>query len=195
MGTRPATRRRCCTASTLPLDRRDPPWPRLSRGCTMLMLSSTPSWCPPPPLMLLHCSTWLPTLVWPWESTSETTACTPSSSSTTCPSRPWPTDRCPCCSDVPQAVRLTPVTSSTSTLVCWREQPRCPMPWGVAPSLPSLSLRPRLVTYLPTSQPMSSPSLTDRSSWRLSSSTKVSDQQLMLVCLCPVSDLLPRPSL
>merc|ERR1712062_489136 len=40
---------------------------------------------------------WLPTLVSPWESTSGTTACTPSSSSTTCPSRPWPTDRCLCC--------------------------------------------------------------------------------------------------
>merc|ERR1719342_2004347 len=84
---------------------------------------------------------------------------------------------------------------STSTLVCWRELPRCPMPWVVAPLLPSLSLRPRLVTCLPTSQPMSSPSLTDRSSWRLSSSTKVSDQLSTLVCLCLVSVLLPRPSL
>merc|ERR1719312_490880 len=122
-------------------------------------------------------------------------ACTPSSSSTTCQSRPWPTDRCPCCLDVPQAVRLTPETFSTSTPVCWREQPRCPMPWVVAPLLPSLSLRPRLVTCLPISQPMSSLLLTDRSFWRLSSSTKVSDQLSTLVCLCLVSDLLPRPSL
>merc|ERR1719477_487291 len=42
--------------------------------------------------------------------------------------------------------------------------------------------------YIPTNV---IPLLTDRSSWRLSSSTKVSDQLSTLVCLCPVSVLLP----
>merc|ERR1712066_1124945 len=94
-----------------------------------------------------------------------------------------------------QAVRLTLETSSTFTLVYLRELLRCLMPWVVAHSLLSLLSRPRLVTCLPTSPPMSSPSLTDRSSWRLSSSTKVSDLLSMLVCLCLVSAQLPRPSL
>merc|ERR1711963_538796 len=60
--------------------------------------------------------------------------------------------------------------------------------------LPSPSLRPRLVTCLPTSPPMSSPSLTDRSSWRQSCSTKVSDPPLTSVCLSPEQDQLLRPS-
>merc|ERR1712128_369603 len=70
------------------------------------MLRSTPSWSLPLPLMLLLCSTLLLTPELPWESTSETTACTLSSSLTTCPSRLWPTDRCLSCSDVHQVVRL-----------------------------------------------------------------------------------------
>merc|ERR1712012_441279 len=86
-----------------------------------------------------------------------------------------PTGRCPCCSGVPQAVRLTPVTSSTSTPGCLSVPPRCPTPWEVAPSLPCPLLRPRLVTCLPTSPPMSFPSLTDRSFWRPSCSTRGSD--------------------
>merc|ERR1712183_1118092 len=72
--------------------------------------------------------------------------------------------------------------------------PRCPTPWEVAPSLPYPSLRPRLVTCPPTSPPMSFPSLTDRSSWRLSCSTRVSDLPSTSVSLCPVSAPLPRPS-
>merc|ERR1719222_51255 len=65
---------------------------------------------------------------------------------------------------------------------------------GGAPSLPYPSLRPRLVTCPPTSPPMSFPSLTDRSSWRLSCSTRVSDLPSTSVSLCPVSAPLPRPS-
>merc|ERR1711892_1243245 len=52
--------------------------------------------------------------------------------------------------------------------------------------LPPLSILRRLAVC--------SPSLTDRSSWRLSFSTKVSDPPLTSVSLCPVSDPLPRPS-
>merc|ERR1719309_1584249 len=130
----------------------------------------------------------------PWESTSVTTACTPSSSLTTCPSRPWPTVKCPCCCVVPPVVRPTPETSSTSTPGCSREPPRCPTPWEVDPLPPSPSLRPRLVMCPLTSPPTSFPSLTVRSSWRLSCSTKVSDPPSTSVCPCPGSAPLPRPS-
>nr|CAI5830874.1 unnamed protein product [Callosobruchus analis] len=41
-------------------------------------------------------------------------------------------DLCPCCCVVPQVVRPTPVTYSTFTPVCWREQLRCPMLTEVA---------------------------------------------------------------
>ncbi len=58
------------------------------------------------------------------ESISETTASTPSSSTTTSPSKPSPTDRCLCCSEDLQEEKPTPETSSTSTLVSSKEQPR-----------------------------------------------------------------------
>merc|ERR1711884_892816 len=67
-------------------------------------------------------------------------------------------------------------------------------PWVVDPLLLSPSLRPRPVTCPPTSPPTSSPSLTDRSSWRLSCSTKVSDLPSTSVCPCPGSAPLPRLS-
>merc|ERR1712128_177954 len=97
------------------------------------MLRSTPSWSLPLPLMLLLCSTLLLTPELLWENSSETTACTLSSSLTTCPSRLWPTDRCLSCSDVHQVVRLTPEMSSISTPVSLREQLRCPTPRVVDP--------------------------------------------------------------
>merc|ERR1711923_130168 len=52
-----------------------------------------------------------------------------------------------------------------------------------------------LHSRLLVSPPMSSLSLTDRSSWRLSCSTRVSVPPLTSVCLCPVSVPPPRPSL
>ena len=60
-------------------------------------LSGTPLSSLPPPLTPPLSSTWLLTPELPWENTSGTTACTPSSSSTICPSRPSPTGRCPFC--------------------------------------------------------------------------------------------------
>ena len=85
--TRELTRRRSCTASTSPSARRDPQWLSWWRGWLMLTPWSIPSWCLPLPLMLLPCSTWLPTPAAPWASTSETTESTPWSSMTICPSR------------------------------------------------------------------------------------------------------------
>ena len=55
------------------------------------------------------------TPVAPWPNVSATTASTPSSCTTTCPSRLWPIARCPCCSVVLRDVKPTPATSSTST--------------------------------------------------------------------------------
>merc|ERR1711872_19409 len=92
------------------------------------------------------------------------------------------------------AMGLTPVMSSTFTPGCLSVPPRCPTPWEVAPSPPCPSSRPRLVMCPPTFPPTSSPSLTARSSWRLSCSTRVSDLPSTSVFLCPVSAPLPRPS-
>ncbi len=80
-------RKRSCTASTWPSVRRDPPWPSWWRGWQTPMLWSTPSWCLPPRLTPLPCSTWLHTPAAPWASTSETMANTPSSSTTIFPNR------------------------------------------------------------------------------------------------------------
>merc|ERR1719474_694566 len=91
-------------------------------------------------------------------------------------------------------LRRPPVTSSTFTPGCLSVPPRCPTPWEVALSLPCPSSRPRLVMCPPTFPPTSSPSLTDRSSWRLSCSTRVSDPPSTSVSLCPVSAPLPRLS-
>ena len=54
----------------------------------------------------------------PWASTSATTACTPSSSTTTCPSRPSPIARCRCCCAARRAVKPTRATSSICIPVC-----------------------------------------------------------------------------
>merc|ERR1712107_338526 len=94
----------------------------------------------------------------------------------------------------PPGRRLTPVMSSTFTPGCLSVPPRCPTPWEVAPSPPCPSSRPRLVMCPPTFPPTSSPSLTARSSWRPSCSTRVSDLPSTSVSLCPVSAPLPRPS-
>merc|ERR1712110_332472 len=93
----PETLKRSCSASTLQLVRRDLPSPRLSRGSLTLMPRSTLLLCLLLHLTPLPCSTSPHTPALPWESTSETMECTLSSSSTTCPSRLWPTDKCPCC--------------------------------------------------------------------------------------------------
>ncbi len=69
--TRALTRKRSSTASTWPSVRRDPPWPSWWRGWQTPMLWSTPSWCPPPHLTPLLCSTWLHTPAAPWASTQD----------------------------------------------------------------------------------------------------------------------------
>ena len=51
----------------------------------------------------------------PWASTSATTACTPSSSMTTCRSRPSPTARCRCCCAARRAAKPIRATSSICT--------------------------------------------------------------------------------
>ncbi len=51
--------------------------------------------------------------------TSATGARTPSSSTTTSPSRPWPTARFRCCSGGRPDARPSPATSSTTTPGCW----------------------------------------------------------------------------
>jgi F-type H+-transporting ATPase subunit alpha len=53
-----------------------------------------------------------------WANFSATTACTPSSSMTTCPSRPSPTARCRCCCAVRRAAKPIRATSSISTRGC-----------------------------------------------------------------------------
>ena len=60
--------------------------------------------------------------------TGWTTASTPSSSMTTCPSRRRPTARCPSSSGAPRVVRPTRATCSTCTAGCWSGQPSCPTP-------------------------------------------------------------------
>ena len=59
----------------------------------------------------------------PWASTGWRTARRPSSSTTTCPSRPRPTARWRCCCAVPRGARRIPATSSTCTAACSSGQP------------------------------------------------------------------------
>ena len=59
-----------------------------------------------------------PLPAWPSANTSATPAATPSSSTTTFPSRPWPIARYLLSSSAPQAARLIPAISSTSTHAC-----------------------------------------------------------------------------
>ena len=62
-----------------------------------------------------RCSISRPTPVAPWPNITATTASTPSSCTTTCPSRLWPIARRPCCSVVLRDVKPTPGDVSTST--------------------------------------------------------------------------------
>jgi len=78
-------------------------WDKINKYQFSLALSSLPLL-----LMLPPCSTWLPTLVAPWASSSVTMACMLSSSMMTCPSKLLPIVRCHCCSDVPQ-VNIFPI--------------------------------------------------------------------------------------
>ena len=54
----------------------------------------------------------------------------PSSSTTTCPSRPRRTGRSRCCCGAHRAARPTPATSSTSTAGCWSGRPSSPTNWA-----------------------------------------------------------------
>ena len=58
------------------------------------------------------------------------TASTPSSSTTTCPSRPRPTARCRCCCAGRRGARPTRATSSTCTAGCSSAPPSCPTSRG-----------------------------------------------------------------
>lgn len=184
---------RSCTASTSPSVRSVPPSPRSSSVWVTPAPWTTPSLSQLLPLMLLHCNTWHHTLAAPWENTSVTMESTLSSSMTICPSKPSPTVKCHCCCVVPQVVKLTPVMSSTFTVACWNVPPRCLQSSEVDHSLPSPSLKHKLVTCRLTFQPMSSQLLTARSSWKPSCSTRVFVQLSTSVCLSHVSVQLPRP--
>ena len=61
-----------------------------------------------------------------WASISATAACTPSSSTTICPSRPWRTAKCPCCCAARRGAKRIPATCSTCTPACWSGRRRCP---------------------------------------------------------------------
>lgn len=183
------------TASTSPLDRRDPPSPTSWDYSESAKHLSTLSL-----LLLLHLmrplySSWLPTPAALSANTSETTACTASSFTTISLNKQSPTVRCLSCSDVLQVVRLTLVMSSIFTLVCSSVRLRWISTTELALWLLFPLLRLRLVMSLHIFQQMSSLSLMDRFSLKPNFSTKVSAQPLTSVFLYPVSDQLPKSKL
>jgi F-type H+-transporting ATPase subunit alpha len=70
-----------------------------------------------------RCSTWPRSPAAPWASGSATTACTPSSSTTTFPSRPSPTVRCRSCCAARRAAKPIRATSSTCIAACSNAPP------------------------------------------------------------------------
>ena len=86
-------------------------------------------------------------------STGWTTASTPSSCTTTSPSRPRPTARCRCCCAARRAARPTPATSSTCTAACSSGPPSSPTSSAPVRSPRCRSSRPRPATCRPTSRP------------------------------------------
>lgn len=179
-------------AFTSPSDRRDPlslTWSRSSR--IMMPWNTLSSWLLLPQ-RLLHFNSWPHTPDALLLNISEITESTHSLSTTICPSRPSPTDRCPFYWEDLQEERPTQVMCSISTPDCWRELPRWMIPSGEEAWLPFQSSRLRLVMCQLISQQTSLVSPTDRSSWKQSCFTRESDQPSTSVCQSVESDLLPR---
>ena len=114
---------------------------------------STPWWSTPRPRRRRRCRCTPPTPARPSASTGCTRASTPWSSSTTSPSRRWPTARSRCCCGAPRAARPTRATSSTCTPGCWSAAPSSATSWAAARSPACPSSRPRPATSPPTSPP------------------------------------------
>lgn len=180
------------TVSMLPLDKRDPQFQTLWKLSETMMPWSTLLLLQPLPQKLPLSSSWLLILDVLLESTSEIMESTPLSSMMISQNKPLLTDKCPSFWEDLLVERPTQEMSFISTLVSWKELLKWIRSTEVAHSLPSQSLKPRLVMCLPISQQMSSQLLMDRFSWKLSFSIKVSDLPLTLVSLCPESDLLLR---
>lgn len=142
--------------------------------------------------MLLLFNSWLLIQDALLENTSEITESTLLSFMTIFQSKPSLTDKCLFFWEDPPVEKLIQVMCSIYIHVFWKEQLR--WTWSMEVDLWQLSplLKPKLVMCLLIFQPMSSQSLMDRSSWKLNSSIKVSDQPSTSVSLCPESDQLPK---
>lgn len=138
--------------------------------------------------MLLLFNSWLLIQDALLENTSEITESTLLSSMTIFQSKPLLTDKCLFFWEDLLVEKLTQVMCSICIHVSWKEQLR--WTWNMEVDLWQLFplLKPKLVMCPLIFQPMSSQSLMDRSSWKLNSSIKVSDQPSMWVSLCPESD-------
>ena len=134
-------------------------------------------------------NSWLLIQVALLENISEITESTPWSSMTIFQNKPSLIDKCHSCWEDLPVERLTQVMCFISILDFWKEQPRWTKSTVVVPLLPSPSLKLKLVMCLLIFQLMSSQLLMDKSFWKLNSSIKVLDQQLMSVFLSPESDL------
>jgi len=128
----------------------------------------------------LPCSIWLLMLVVPWVSTSVTKVSIPWSYTMISQNRLRLTVRCLCCLDVLPDVKLSPEIFFTITPVCWKDlqnsvMTKVPVLWQPFPSL-----KPRKVTFPPSSPQTLFPSPTARFSWTKTCSLPVSVPPSML---------------
>lgn len=151
---------------------------------------TTPLWCQLLLQMLPHFSTWFLVLDVPWENILGIMANMLWSLMTTYPNR----------------LLLSDVSAVLPTHWSWglswwcllpilqsaREQLKWMMLLVAAPWPLYQSQKHKLVMYLFTFQGLQFSSLMDRSSWKQNYSRNVSILPLMLVCLYPASDLLPK---
>ena len=118
LNAQPATRRSSCIASMSRSARSARPWPSSSRCWKSRARWNIRSSSPPPPPTRRRCSTSRRSPAAPWANISATTACTPSSSMTICPSRPSPIARCRCCCAARRAAKPIRATCSICIPAC-----------------------------------------------------------------------------